>query len=328
MTAVFTDWLGSEPAAYAQKIIKACGLNEPPFCERQIADFLKIDIYEISPADIEGYRLFNPDFPSVESFINESCTFMGTGEEGGRVIYTPEIVSAARKRMNILHECGHAVLPWHDQYCYLCKDKDMDPGIRKQIEREAFLCASEFIMPRVYFVQDVLSLQSMSFAAIKILSKRYHASLEATANWFTYTHPGICSVLMIEPTNIDEPDCEEIEVIPAHQENLKVGAPAMFFKKLEPEGDPLKVKYAMRSRRFPEYIRSNTGIAKGSPIHQAWLHGKASRGEIPASTFGFLGKAPLQFECLSLGYRSRMLVLLWEEDRQNRLIYAGKELIA
>jgi hypothetical protein len=327
MTAALKEWLGPEPATYAQKVIKACGLLEPPFCERQIAEFLKIDIFECSVTNLEAFAALNLDIPSPEKLAQEAGTFLMMGPDGNKIIFTPAEAPITRKRMNIFHECGHAILPWHTGLCYLCKDKDLDPGVRKQIEREAFLCASEFLMPRAYFIQDVLNLQSMSVASIQLLSKRYHASLEATANWYAHIHPGICSVLMVEPTNLLEPEYSEIEVIPEHQERLKVGAPPNFYKREEPEGVPLKVKYSMRSRRFPEYIRSNTGIAKDSPLYQAWRKKAVVRGEIPAVTFGFLNKAPLQFECLPLGYHDRMLVLLWEEDRQNRLIYAGKELV-
>jgi hypothetical protein len=327
MTVLFKDWQGSAPAIYAQKVIKECGLTEPPFCEREIAEFLNIQIIEISPADIEEYKIINPKFPSIETFLEESGTFMETDGEGNRIIFTPKSASPVRKRMNIFHECGHAILPWHVEHCYLCKDKEMDPSVRKQMERQAFLCAGEFLMPRAYFLQDLLSLQAMSISTIQILSKRYHVSLEATANWFTYIHPGICSVLMVEHTNPD-PDSVEHEVIPEHQEHLKIGIPAKVYKSEEPDGVPLKIKYAMRSRRFPDPIRSNTGIAKESPLYKAWLKKEIVRGEIPATTFGLLDKAPLKFECLPLGYHDRMMVLLWEEDRQNRLIYAGKELIA
>lgn len=328
MTTALSGWLGAEPASYARKILKECGLIEPPFCERTIAEFLKIDIHEISRDDIEEFRQLSPEFPSIETFITESCTFMQTDGEGNRIIFTPAEVSAARKRMNILHECGHVVVPWHDQYCYLCKNKDMDPGVRKQIEREAFICASEFLMPRLHFIEDALGLGIMGVSAIEILSKRYHASLEAAANWFAYTHPGICSVLLVEPTNPANPEIIEQQIFPADQKLLRVGAPYSVYNSEEPEGVPLKVKYAIRSRRFPDYIRPNTAIAEGSPIHKAWIKKQTMRGEIPATTFGFLHKAPYQFECLPLGFRDKMLVLLWEEDRQKRLIYEGKELIA
>ncbi len=300
---------------------------EPPFCEREIAEYLRIDICEVSPDDIAEYHQLNPESVSVESFIDESCTFMETKDDGSKIIYTPSSVSPARKRMNIFHECGHASVPWHSEFCYICKNKDIDPGVRKKIEQEAFKCASEFMMPRAHFIGDVLSLQSMSIASIKILSKRYHASLEATANWFAHTHPGICSVVFIEPTEPDNPEYTEHVVIPDNQEHLKIGVPRMVYRTDEPEGVPLKVKYAIRSRRFPDFIRPKTGIDKSSILYDAWFKKKAIQGEIPATVFGFLEKPPYQFECLPLGYRDKMMVLLWEKDPQNRLIYSGKELV-
>jgi Zn-dependent peptidase ImmA (M78 family) len=101
-------------------------------------------------------------------------------------IWIYELLRYELKRLAIFHEWAHAIVPWHEQFDYPCRDMDMDPTVRRLIERQAYRCGSEFLFPREMFVQDSLSLE-IGVAAIEQLRHRYAASMEATAIWYAHS---------------------------------------------------------------------------------------------------------------------------------------------
>jgi|GEM_PF-6133201 len=319
MKGIFENWQGKWPDAYVIKVLKDVGLKEPPFDELVIADSLGIKVIQYPDPTKEPvpYHL-NAALP----WLLESGTFMKK-EGDKRIIFTPAFVAPTKIRMNIFHECGHAILPWHDGQCYLCKEKDLEGKAQKLIEREAFFCAASFLMPRGQFTKNILDLNVTSFAAIQMLKERYYVSFEAAANWFVQNNPGICALVMIEPTSLDDPEMSEVEVIAEDQTSLKVGQPDVFYNCEEPTESPLKVSYSIRSRRFPDRIKRNLGISTDSPFYTAWVSGKGIIGEISAIELGLFDRAPLRYECRPIGFRQRLMILLWEEDKQQFWIQPG-----
>jgi hypothetical protein len=187
---------------------------------------------------------------------------------------------------------------------------DMDPTVRRLIERQAYRCGSEFLFPREMFVQDSLSLE-INVAAIKQLRHRYGASMQATAIWYAHSYPGLCSVLVVRPvcslkSRMIATECSGSEPVILPRELRTRSLPY-----------PLIVKYSVKSRRFPQYILPGTGIAEGSLIYEAWATGKRLRGEIPASIFGSYANQAYHAEYVPLGNKGwNVLVLLWLRDRQ------------
>jgi hypothetical protein len=166
------------------------------------------------------------------------------------------------------------------------------------------------LFPREMFVQDSLSLE-IGVAAIEQLRHRYGASMEATAIWYAHSYPGLCAALMVRSvcslkSKTIATECAGSETVVLPHE-LRSSSPPY----------PLRVKYSVKSRRFPKYILPGTGIAENTLIYEAWATGKRLRGEIPGSVFGSSAKQAYHAECVPLGSRGwNILVLLWLRDRQ------------
>jgi hypothetical protein len=303
------NYLGNDPTLYARKVLKECGIKAPPVCEKTIVDYLGLEIKEFSLDDA-------PQDPGLLEVIKTACAGLRRKPNGKSFIRVFRDTRLERKRLSIFHECGHAILPWHEEFDYLCSEKDVDPTVRKRIEREAFRCGSEFLMPREMFLEDALSLK-ISLSAIERLRSRYVASMEATAIWYAYTHPGLCGIVIVEPAGNQKPKV----MVP---DNTPPGQLLFPFKKIPPrpiilEDDkkyPIKVKYFVKSHRFPKYIIPGTGIEEDNPVFEAWVSRRPVQEEIPASVFGSSAKWAYNAECIPLGRTGMVMVLLWLPDHQ------------
>jgi hypothetical protein len=191
--------VGKSPVLYTDKVIQEIGLKEPPFCERTIADYLGLQVVEFTNASISAFREQHPDADEIDQHLQTACAWLHKEENGGGVICANAEMRDARKRMSVFHECGHAMMPWHDGVYYICGVDGLDSVTISLIEREAFSFGSSFLMPPAYFTEDVMSLDT-SLCSVRQLADRYVSSFEATAIWYAYTHPGHCGFMMVEPT--------------------------------------------------------------------------------------------------------------------------------
>jgi hypothetical protein len=311
MKFTIEDYMGNDPAIYARKVLKECGLKAPPICENTVSDYLGLELKEFSLNSIpQGHGLLD--------IFKTVCAWLQRRSNGKSRIWVHGVTQHERKRLSIFHECGHAVLPWHKEFDYLCSERDVDPIVRSSIEREAFGCGSEFLMPREMFVEDALSLET-SFSAIELLRSRYVASIEATAIQYAYTHPGLCGIVMVEPAE----NQRHRVIVQDHSPPGQLVFPfRMRPRPLAVEDDkryPLKVKYFVKSHRFPKYIAPGTGIEEGNPVFEAWASRRPVREEILASLFGSSAKWTYNAECIPLGKSRMVLVLLWLPDYQLKL---------
>lgn len=310
-------YLGSNPELYARRVLNACGLRHPPICERTIVDFLELELVEITIQDILGYVAESRNSRTLELLrtLDTACAWLQRSPIGESRVYVRQETRPGRKRLGILHECGHACLPWHEEVDYFCQEKDLHPTVHKRVEQEAFLCGAEFLMPRQMFVQDALSLQ-MGLSAVEQLRIRYDASLDATAIRYANTYPGPCAIVMVEPVENGGPKATGRNRVPPRKLELP--------PKSSHSGDEarylLAVKYCVRSHRFPKYIRAGTGIEEGNPVFHAWATGTRHQDEIPASVFGSSSTWSYRAECLPLGPSGKVMVLLWLPDHQLRLL--------
>lgn len=305
------NYLGNDPALYAQKILKECGLKAPPICERTVCDYLGLELKEFSLNSI-------PQSHGLLDIIKTACAWLQRRTNGKSRIWVHGETQLERKRLSIFHECGHAILPWHEEFDYLCSEKDIDPTVRSRIEREAFGCGSEFLMPREMFIEDVLSLET-SVSAIEQLRYRYVASMEATAIRYAYINPGLCGIVMIEPAENQKPKNIVQDHTPPGQLLLPFRIPPKHTIIADEKKYPLKVKYFVKSHRFPKYIAPGTGIEDGNAVFEAWISGRPLQDEIPASVFGSSAKWAYNAECIPLGKSGMVLVLLWLPDHQLKL---------
>ena len=243
-----------------------------------IADHLGIEIKAVSQELVDSYMEAYPHskFPMHPDGV---CAWLQKRSNGQQLIWVLPGMFPGRRRLSIFHECGHAVIPWHGNLDYLCSSTDIEAPIYHRIEREAFECGIEFLMPQQMFVKDALSL-SMGIHAIKQLSNRYQASMEATAIRYASTHPYPCAVLVVKPTGY-----------------LR---------------DPVTVSYSVHSSRFPERIRRGTVVSDVRLIYQAWAQPQVVHpGEVLASTLGSSAKVAYIVDSMALGASGKVLLLLW-----------------
>ena len=306
MNLTWDNFLGSSPDLYAQKVLKECGLKEPPICEKTVADYLGLELKEFSLENA-------PQKGRLIEIIKTCCAWLQKKPDGKGCIWVHGETMRERKRLSVFHECGHEVLPWHEEHDYFCTEKDVSPEVRKKIEREAFSCGSEFLMPKKSFIGDVLSLET-GVTAIEQLGQRYVASMEATAICYARNHPGLCGIVMLESSENHRPPQKGI--IAPGQSRLPYKIQRRPGRPFDTERYPLIVKYSVKSHHFPKYIRSGQGIEGNNRIFEAWYYNRQIREEIPAAVFGSSAKWSYNAECLPLGNTGRMLVLLWLPSRQ------------
>ena len=179
--------------------------------------------------------------------------------EGGRSIikYNPD-KPKTRQNFSIAHEIAHTYFPdYQNRYKARNKIGKFDPN-----NEEEFLCdlgASEIIMPTPDFDLDVESM-GISLKSLGELSKRYEASLEATAIRMIGTDFYPCALVVLDyshkPTEKDE--IEESR----YQQNLFDDYP------WEPPPMKLRVQYSVRSKHFSSYIPMHKSIDESSPLYE------------------------------------------------------------
>jgi hypothetical protein len=231
-----------------------------------------------------------------------------------------------RKRLSIFHELGHIVIPWHSQVSYSCSENDLDRKCIKEIEKQAFDCGTEFMMPGNIFIADINSLP-IGIEAIKKIANRYEASLEATAIRYIKLNKKICAIVIMEPPENQKTNVIHFKSSSEYQLELASLVPFNSPNKEEEEmeeGDIiLRVKYFVRSSRFPKdiYIKTGTEIGWGNPITKAWIEEEHVQTEIPASLFGSSSKMHYMAECFPLGRTGKIMVFLWIPDQQQTFIF-------
>ena len=281
-------------------------------------DYLGLELKEITRELIQSGVGDGPPSPELLRYFRTEGAWLRRNDGGKDVIWVYPHAPFGRKRVSIFHECGLAIIPWHAGVNYLCRDKNLDLPLKSCLEREAFLCGSEFLLPREMFVPDTLSLE-IGMAAIEQLRDRYRASLEATAVWYAQTYPGACALAMVKPagnrkgrTLLDDHNLPVQLLFP-----FVLPSPSVPAK--DERRDLFKVKYFVKSRRFPEYIRPGRGIHEGNPLFELAIAGKPFQGEILGSISETSPKRAYHVEYLPQGEKA--LSLIWLLDSQLRSAY-------
>ena len=318
----FDVFLGTNPAIYGRDVIKGLDLKVPPVDEREVAEFLGYDIHIIRKDGADSFS------PKLWNILQTAPAHLF--KQQNKILVRGDLMRQ-RERMCVFHECGHDRLPWHAGLNFACSESALDMQVHQRIEREAFLCGTELMMPLHWFVEDSLSLP-MEIDSISSLRYRYNSSMEATAIRYAFTHPKICALLAVEPTNTEADESDESNETSEANEKIprqKCNTHPMLDLELPPpknpentENDiyPLKVIYFVRSHRFRPFIRPGTGIPEGSRIHEAYISASNFRDEISFQELQLKGKGVFQAEGITLGYTGRMLVLLWVKDSQVPLL--------
>jgi hypothetical protein len=148
-------------------IAKSRGWQGPAFCPKMLASLFDIRCKEVD-ADIgaEGRILPYPDGKLWIEF------------RSGRI---PE-----RQRFTIFHEFAHTLFP---DFCEFVPHHHAAPSSTKDPEKEfenlCDIAASEMLLPLENVKEDMACMKQISFEEYDRLSRRYEASIDATAHRFT-----------------------------------------------------------------------------------------------------------------------------------------------
>ncbi len=278
-SSILNDRHKRNPTSYAQKILQECDLKEPPIDEKVILNHLGIDLNEFTREQIRAFERNNPESHELSPALSTACAWLQREPDGRSCIWVNRNMAEERTRLSIFHECGHAILPWHQDIDF--SDLETDSQVQKIIEQEAFDCAFEFLMPKEIFLKDALALP-IQMDSIEKLGKRYIASKEATAIRYAKLHQDKCAVLIMEDSS----------------------EPGLCFK----------VRNFVTSARFPSVFSAGDGIKKQGSFFDAWMAGEDFEGILSSSEFQLKKRLlkPMNFdaECISLATPSDLLVLI------------------
>lgn len=287
---------GLKPVRYGRDVIRGLGIREPPIDEYEVADFLGYEIEFVKREDTEGWQ-------GMWRIMQTACAHLFKKENK---ILVRSDMHPQRTRLSIFHEFGHDQLPWHTGYNFACSEKAILPVSHQKIEKEAFLCGTQIMMPIEMLVEDILSL-SIGISAISKIRHRYDVSMEAMALNYSLVHPGICAMALIE-------SAEHLK-IKSIEDNSSLQNP------IESKRNYLRVKYLAKSRRFPDSIRPGTKIYEDSPIFAAYVNNIPLETELPLTAFGLIEKQRYLSDSVMLGKTGKMVLLLWVPDEQIKLDY-------
>ena len=223
--------------ARQSRVYKWCG---PPFNPQTLASIMGI------PCE-ESEKLFHSEDAELHP-----------AKDGGLIIrYNPD-KPKTRRNFSIAHEIVHAFFPeYQDRYKARHKAGKFDPD--NEVEFLCDLGASEIIMPTPDFDLDVESM-GVSLKSLRELSRRYEASLEATAIRMIRTDLYPCTLIVLDyshkPTEKNEIEKSK------YQQNLFDDYP------WEPPPMKLRVQYYVWSKHFSPYILMHKSIDESSPLYQ------------------------------------------------------------
>ena len=189
-------------------------------------------------------------------------------EDGRMVIrYNPN-KPKARQNFSIAHEIAHTYFPgFQNQYKARHKIGKFDPN--NEVEILCDLGASEIIMPTPEFDLDVKSM-GVSLKSLQELSKRYSASLEATAIRMIGTNLHPCAITVLDYSHKPS-EKDEIQTA-RYQQNLCNDYP------LKPLPMKLRVQYSVRAKRFSVYIQRDKLVEESSPLYKVSVTQKPFQG--------------------------------------------------
>ena len=229
------------------------GLSGPPFDPRILASIMGIQ-HEASKQLIHS----------------EDAELQPIGKNNRDLIikYNPD-KPKTRQNFSIAHEIAHTLFPeYRDQYKAHHKIGKFDPG--SEVEFLCDLGASEIIMPTPEFNRDVEKM-GISLKSLERLSKRYNASLEATAIRMITTNFDSCALMVLGYSHKPS-ELRQIENAKNQPNSLSdcLWLPPM----------KLRVQYFVLSKYFFAYIPKHKSIKESSPLHEVSVTRKPFEGNI------------------------------------------------
>ncbi len=228
------------------------GLSGPPFDPRILASIMGIQHEE-----------------SKQLIRSEDAELQPMGKDNKNLIikYNPE-KPKTRQNFSIAHEIAHTLFPeYRDQYKAHHKIGKFNPD--SEVEFLCDLGASEIIMPAPEFNRDVKKI-GISLKSLERLSKRYNASLEATAIRMITTNFDSCALIVLGYSHKPS-ELRQIENA-KNQPNLFSDCP------WNPPPLKLRVKYSFQTKHFSGYIPNHKSIEESSPLYEVSITRRPFQG--------------------------------------------------
>lgn len=204
---------------------------------------------------------------SDKLFHSEDAELQPNPTKEGRSIikYNPN-KPKTRQNFSIAHEIAHTFFPdYQHQYKARHKIGKFDPNYEVE-----FLCdlgASEIIMPTPDFDLDVENM-GISLKSLRVLSKRYEASREATAIRLIGTDFYPCALIVLDYSHK-----------PAEKDQIEASKYQQSLFPCEPPPMRLRVQYSVRGTHFSAYIPKHKSIEESSPLYEVSVTRKPFQGE-------------------------------------------------
>jgi hypothetical protein len=134
---------------------------------------------------------------ALEADRFEGALLTDTAKNTG-VILTRAGAREQRRRFTIGHELGHFLIPSHkgNRQCTASDLRESRrDNIRQRQETEANRFSAGILMPKPWFIGDMNRLGEADVTHAQTLSRRYHTSLEATANRYIELTDDVCAYI-------------------------------------------------------------------------------------------------------------------------------------
>lgn len=171
-----------------------------------------------------------------------------------RIILIDEYLHYAKKPFGQAHELGHDSIPEHKEILYVCSEFDLNQSVRKEMEFEANIFASELLFPSP-LMETIHSNFPLSMQTILYLKNLSEGSIHSTAIKYVETSDKICCLLVLEKSTNSNGECglqfngNQISSDEWHRKYKRLFSKKQFL----PEGHNLStVVYGWNSSEFVE----------------------------------------------------------------------------
>lgn len=230
------------------------GLSGPPFDPRILASVMGIQ-HE------ESKQLIRSEDAELQPIAKNNRNLI--------IKYNPD-KPKTRQNFSIAHEIAHTLFPeYRDQYKAHHKIGKFNPD--SEVEFLCDLGASEIIMPAPEFNRDVEKM-GISLKSLERLSKRYNASLEATAIRMITTNFDSCALMVLGYSHKPS-ELRQIKNA-KNQPNLFSDCPWL------PPPMKLRVQYFVPSKYFFSFVPKHKSIEESSPLHEVSVTREPFEGNI------------------------------------------------
>lgn len=114
-----------------------------------------------------------------------------------RIILIDENLHDAKKPFGQAHELGHECIPEHKEIFYVCSEIDLAHSVRKEMEFEANIFASELIFPS-HLLEAVHTNFPLSMSTILYLKAISGGSFHSAALKYVESSPNECCLLILD----------------------------------------------------------------------------------------------------------------------------------